>query len=56
MDEGPQDASMTAVDFRKHVLFRVDGVVRNDTNTWKVEQKGREVRKVEGTNNDILIG
>ena len=44
---------MTAVDFRKHVIFRPDG--EPSQAFWRVQDQGREVRKQQN-NNSILIG
>jgi hypothetical protein len=52
-DACPRDATMTAVDFRKHVIFRPDG--EPSQAFWRVQDQGREVRKQQN-NNSILIG
>ncbi|CAB3979596.1 cartilage oligomeric matrix, partial [Paramuricea clavata] len=52
-DACPRDATMTAVDFGKHVIFRPDGEPTQAF--WRVQGQGREVRKQQN-NNSILIG
>ena len=56
-DACPRDATMTALDFTKHIVFRPDGESTTNTAAWKVQNDGRQVSKGGADNdNSIFIG
>ncbi len=46
---------MSAIDFRKHVIFQPDGEPMQDAGLWRVENQGRQVR-TKDSNYSIFVG
>ena len=55
-DACPKDATLSVVNFENHFVFRPNGNLTKNSAIWKIENKGRLVRKERGNDNSVLIG
>ncbi|XP_028411214.1 cartilage oligomeric matrix protein-like [Dendronephthya gigantea] len=55
-DACPHDATMTALDFTDHIVFRPGGESTINTAAWKVDNDGRQVTKGVDNGDSIFIG